>query len=125
MNISISETLKRALIHPLLAWIILFGFFATTAHAEIWVTRIDSNFRLEDFERNGDGYKVTISNDSVHAFSNFLVVILGTDISGITVYRSEFPVEFMEGKSQQTFLVSGYDDRVFEVNEAQIPKGLK
>lgn len=108
---------KRVIIRPLLQWLILVEIlFASTVVADgQLIVRIDSNFVLEDFDRNGDGYRVTIRNDSTDAFSDFLVVILGTDISGINVFQREFPVDFMEGKSERTFFVPGYDDRIFEV----------
>jgi hypothetical protein len=107
---------KLALIRSLLGWIILVELLlSSTIFAHLAIVRIDSNFRLEDFKRNGDGYKVTIRNDSINAFNDFVVVIIGNDISGITVYMREFPVDFMEGKSEQTFFVPGYDERIFEV----------
>jgi hypothetical protein len=95
-----------------IAWI-LFGYVAAVSGQLI--VRIDSSFRLEEFERADDGYEVTIRNESNNAFSDFLVVILGTDISDVTVYRREFPVDFMEGKSERTFFIPGYDERIFEV----------
>ncbi|PKN62648.1 MAG: hypothetical protein CVU57_23105 [Deltaproteobacteria bacterium HGW-Deltaproteobacteria-15] len=107
---------RDALIRSLLGWIILAEFvLSSTVFAHRAFVRIDSNFRLEDFERNGDGYKITIRNDSINAFRNFLVVVIGNDISGVTVYTQEFPVGFMEGKSEKTFFVPGYDERIFEV----------
>ena len=107
---------RDALIRSLLGWIIVGEFVLfSIAFAHPAFVRIDSNFRLEDFERNGDGYKITIRNDSINAFRDFVVVVIGNDISGITVYTQEFPVGFMEGKSEKTFFVPGYDERIFEV----------
>jgi len=96
-------------------WIVvveLLLFSTASAHP---IVRIDSNFQLEEFERNGDGYKVTIRNDSMDGFRDFVVVVLGNDISGINIYQQEIPVDFMEGKSEKTFFVPGYDERIFEV----------
>lgn len=109
--------LRWALVRAFLQWLIVVEILvgSTLVASGECIVRIDSHFRLEDFKRNGDGYKVTIRNDSVNAFSDFLVVILGNDVNGITVFRREFPVDFMEGTSQRTFFVPGYDDRVFEV----------
>lgn len=104
----------------LLQWVIVTAILVASAAVASgdyggYIVRIDSNFILEDFERKGDGYRVTIKNESNNAFSDFLVVILGTDISDVTIFRSEFPVDFMEGKSERTFFVPGYDERIFEV----------
>jgi hypothetical protein len=107
---------KHTLIRSLPVWIILVELLLfSTAFAHPAIVRIDSHFRLEDFERNGDGYKITIRNDSINAFSDLVVVVIGNDISGVTVYMQEFPVDFMEGKSEKTFFVPGYDERIFEV----------
>ena len=77
------------------------------------VRRIDHFFRIKGFERDGDGYRVTLENLSRKGFSGFLIVFLGTDIDRIDVYRREIYVDaFMEGKSERTFFLPGHDDRV-------------
>ncbi|RJR50768.1 MAG: hypothetical protein C4576_04770 [Desulfobacteraceae bacterium] len=115
MRTVILQIYGRRLFFSLLIWIavgeLLFSY-AASAHP---IVRIDSNFRLEEFERNGDGYKVTIRNDSIDGFRDFVVVVIGNDISGVNIYQQEFPVDFMEGKSERTFFIPHYDERIFEV----------
>jgi hypothetical protein len=118
MSMSINRFLikKWEFVCPFVRWLVVAAILSASIPASgQFIVRIDSHFKLEDFDRDGDGYKLTIRNDSEKAFGGFQVVILGSDISGVFVYRREFLVDFMEGKSERTFFVPGYDDRIFEV----------
>ena len=97
---------------PLAVVLGLFLFAWAEAHTPY--RRVDHLFAIEDFDRSKDGYNITIANKSKRAFSDILIVVLGRDLSHVTVYRREIPVEFMEGKEVRTFFLSGYDERVFK-----------
>lgn len=82
-------------------------------------------FTVEDFERDGDGFRITIANKSNRAFTDFKVIVQGTDINRVTVYRREIHVtDLMEGRSERTFFLDGYDDRVFRVRIRVLDQGL-
>lgn len=80
------------------------------------VRRIDQFFEVNEFQRDVDGFNITIANNSKRGFSDFQIVVLGLDIGGVHVYRREINVDnFMEGQSERTFFLPGYDSRVFRV----------
>lgn len=106
----------RTFVCVLLLWCIsLEAHLAPQAHAQLANVPMESNFTLVSFDQSGDGYNVTFRNESPNAYSNFEIVIDGMDIGGITVFRREILIDFMEGQSERTFFVPGYDKRVFEV----------
>ncbi|HSO20115.1 MAG TPA: hypothetical protein VLT88_11680 [Desulfosarcina sp.] len=73
-------------------------------------------FSVENFERDGDGFSLTVANNSNRGFADFLIIVLGRDIHRVTVYRREIHVsEMMEGRSERTFHLDSFDDRVFRV----------
>lgn len=88
-----------------------------SVHGMQSLPRISHLFTVEDFDREGDGFSLTISNQSKRGFGDFRIVVLGLDMDYTTIYRREIEVEdFMEGQSERTFFLPGYDDRVFRVN---------
>ena len=75
--------------------------------------RIDEHFRIKDFERDGDGFRVTVRNHSKLGFSDVTIVFLGADMDWVTVYQQKVDVKgFVEGQSERTFFLPGYDERV-------------
>ena len=78
---------------------------------------IDHLFRLESYERRGDGYDITVANTSNRAFTDVTIVVLGTDINRATIYRREIhPAGLFEGQSERTFHISGNDADIFRLD---------
>ncbi len=82
-------------------------------------------FSVEGFERDGDGYRITIANHSNRAFTDFEIIVLGTDVNRVTIYRRKIEVnDLMKGQSERTFHLDGTDDRVFRVRIEVFQKPL-
>ncbi|MFZ7110323.1 MAG: hypothetical protein ACOWYE_01460 [Desulfatiglandales bacterium] len=90
--------------------------FAAEGGCHFPMRSVGHHFEYEDFEKNGDGFNITIVNKSKQGFSELKIVVLGTDIDWVTVYRREIEVEFFEGEGKKTFFLPGYDERVYDIN---------
>ncbi|MFO7965854.1 MAG: hypothetical protein R6U50_18150 [Desulfobacterales bacterium] len=90
--------------------------------------RLDHYFEVENYERQGNGFIIEVSNKSKQGFADFTVIFNGYNVNRVHIYRRETIVDFMEGKSERTFFLPGYDKRVFRIeievyDKSPVPKG--
>ena len=80
-----------------------------------WGTTGYPYLEYKDFERNGDGYNLTLVNKSQQGLVEFYVIVQGTDINGNVIYRQRFFVDFIPGNGQISYFLPGYNKSIFEV----------
>jgi hypothetical protein len=97
-----------------MAMLLLMSLFAVApVRGHEPMQRIDRHFRVQDFEQDGDGFRVTVRNHSKRGFSDVTIVFLGQDLDYVTVYQNKVEVKgFVEGQSERTYFLPDFDERV-------------
>ncbi|MFH1351495.1 MAG: hypothetical protein ABII26_11275 [Pseudomonadota bacterium] len=77
----------------------------------------NTNFlEYKDFKQNGNGYSFILMNKASNEKVEFYLLVRGLDFAGNTVYYKRITIDFLEGNGELMFQLSGYDERVSDVN---------